>query len=925
VCSLTQLTPDGPLRRVRADGWEHTDCNMVGARAGPGVGRERIAAIRARDLFRPRAKIIFRAHRARPPPPATMPLHYKNDGTLDMRYKSSRLAAAAGAAAVRPPSSLRFSAPGLSPRTPSASSASRRAREGEDGALHFRKSDGKLDMRYSSSKRAAAAAAAAGLPAPERDGPHPARVAVDLIGLFEDGGRERGADEEEGDEDERGMASAEAEAEARAAREDEHEEDVLAVLESLAADTGHRRADATSEAAAAAAAASAAASPSAPSSSATEGAIAAVRCAAGSCCVCFEDLSEQCPGVYICTATPPHPVCYECATNLVRTQIGAGVESMRCSCCPPPPPPPPPPADAAAASDSDDADVGGVIRFEAVERLMEVCVGGRIPRAAGSTRPLSEEELRRFRSVVVATAARAAGIACWTCPHEGCGAAVWTDVPADEAWHVGDRAAQEEAEGADGAAGGGGAAAAAAAAPPAPPALERRTFRVVPAGAVGGRARGEGLFVRRAPTDSAVGGGGVVGVVGFDDARLWDGDGALTVVARRGAFVKLHPRLCLLLAGSPHRGMHARHEPETEGWLALSEPDGTLLLRELDDEGGGEGGGGGGGGGGAATVPSRRAGAGAGSDDASFSPSAQAPPLRPGLAAFRRAGRNGVAPARIVPAVRVGDRVFEPIPGVTGTYVRAHASHNIFSVVGILRFSLVDGSDVDGPPVLRAVEQRGPFLRLHPDMLAHVRAYCSEAEPGAAASASATAAGSAAVVVPSSGGAWVSTLDRRTGRPFLRERLPAPPTGLRQACGVCRDSLCARCGAPWDPAHAEVSCAAHDAATRAVAAREATAAALGVEGSAAGHKACPGCGTLGAHWRNHHCHHISPPAGGFDKGGCPECHTHYCFACLAVFDRADGWRGHYGNGPGQCRLFCGPECDCAPCPDCRPGRPCRFV
>ena len=72
-------------------------------------------------------------------------LHYKKDGSLDMRYTSSRQAMSSGGGyGASFSSSSGFSGPSYSSRSSSSS-----------GGLHYKK-DGSLDMRYSSSKQAAA-------------------------------------------------------------------------------------------------------------------------------------------------------------------------------------------------------------------------------------------------------------------------------------------------------------------------------------------------------------------------------------------------------------------------------------------------------------------------------------------------------------------------------------------------------------------------------------------------------------------------------------------------------------------------------------------------------------------------------------------------------------------------------------------------
>jgi len=69
-------------------------------------------------------------------------------------------------------------------------------------------------------------------------------------------------------------------------------------------------------------------------------------------------------------------------------------------------------------------------------------------------------------------------------------------------------------------------------------------------------------------------------------------------------------------------------------------------------------------------------------------------------------------------------------------------------------------------------------------------------------------------------------------------------------------------------------------------------------------KPCPGCSTPIAHYKSHGCHHIMP------GGGCPSCHTHFCYVCLG------------GYPCQQCNGFCDNTCDCPICPDCKPGFSC---
>jgi len=75
----------------------------------------------------------------------------------------------------------------------------------------------------------------------------------------------------------------------------------------------------------------------------------------------------------------------------------------------------------------------------------------------------------------------------------------------------------------------------------------------------------------------------------------------------------------------------------------------------------------------------------------------------------------------------------------------------------------------------------------------------------------------------------------------------------------------------------------------------------------------PGCGVPIQHARGHHCHHIKPGTG------CPQCGTHFCYACLRIYLPGESRLRPCANG---CPLFCSERCDCVDCVDCAPGRPC---
>lgn len=113
-------------------------------------------------------------------------------------------------------------------------------------------------------------------------------------------------------------------------------------------------------------------------------------------------------------------------------------------------------------------------------------------------------------------------------------------------------------------------------------------------------------------------------------------------------------------------------------------------------------------------------------------------------------------------------------------------------------------------------------------------------------------------------------------------------------------------------------------------------------------KKCPNCGYRSSHYHGHSCHHISP-ARPPQRGGCPNCHIHYCYKCLSSEIENKMYRGkessctcpqHYWSN------FCLPitsqtdidsyvsyneggipydtRCGCTICSDCRKGKRCAF-
>lgn len=143
------------------------------------------------------------------------------------------------------------------------------------------------------------------------------------------------------------------------------------------------------------------------------------------------------------------------------------------------------------------------------------------------------------------------------------------------------------------------------------------------------------------------------------------------------------------------------------------------------------------------------------------------------------------------------------------------------------------------------------------------------------------------------------------------ERGPDNGGGERQLralrCNHCATRVCVPCGTLW---HEGQTCASVRAARVRAAATEVATRSLLAQA-----KQCPRCGEGIIHYRGHGCHHIKP------GGGCPRCGHHFCYVCLGDF-RTCGC-------PFQGSSFCGPrvrggvDCDCLPCPVCRPGQPCE--
>ena len=160
--------------------------------------------------------------------------------------------------------------------------------------------------------------------------------------------------------------------------------------------------------------------------------------------------------------------------------------------------------------------------------------------------------------------------------------------------------------------------------------------------------------------------------------------------------------------------------------------------------------------------------------------------------------------------------------------------------------------------------------------------------------------------------------------------VPPSATPAPYACPFCDARLCRKCKRAHHPGSR--SCAAAAAAARD---REPASRAL-IEATT---KACPTCGFRVSHYHGHACHHILPGS----PGGCPQCHTHFCYACLSTDERhycafvgmRTSWSSNCKASDIQKNLVKAQRfpydkrCGCPICPDCRPprtrggrGRPC---
>ena len=163
---------------------------------------------------------------------------------------------------------------------------------------------------------------------------------------------------------------------------------------------------------------------------------------------------------------------------------------------------------------------------------------------------------------------------------------------------------------------------------------------------------------------------------------------------------------------------------------------------------------------------------------------------------------------------------------------------------------------------------------------------------------------------------------------------------MKFECGWCETEMCRRCrnfrtggSVPW---HEGITCQNSMLAAKAMvrdnqdqnknqALIEATT------------MPCPNCNFRVTHWHGHECHHISP-----STSGCPNCQTHWCYACGTAGSKGPWWCGSTPTcaerlGRGYCTNTDilnhihdssgwpqDDRCGCQFCPDCKEGAPCSL-
>eukprot|EP00457_Paulinella_chromatophora_P000539 gb/GEZN01000539.1/.p1 GENE.gb/GEZN01000539.1/~~gb/GEZN01000539.1/.p1 ORF type:complete len:1342 (+),score=148.15 gb/GEZN01000539.1/:92-4117(+) len=137
-----------------------------------------------------------------------------------------------------------------------------------------------------------------------------------------------------------------------------------------------------------------------------------------------------------------------------------------------------------------------------------------------------------------------------------------------------------------------------------------------------------------------------------------------------------------------------------------------------------------------------------------------------------------------------------------------------------------------------------------------------------------------------------------------------------EKCAHCNQHFCCKCLAPW---HYKQNCEDYEMdQKRQKRELDPEAALLRKKAEARSEallrqtsKPCPTCKVPITHYFMHGCHHIRPPIG--EAGGCPNCHTHFCYVCL-----------RQGTSCDSCGAFCDVEmrCGCPICEVCKPGKSC---
>lgn len=185
---------------------------------------------------------------------------------------------------------------------------------------------------------------------------------------------------------------------------------------------------------------------------------------------------------------------------------------------------------------------------------------------------------------------------------------------------------------------------------------------------------------------------------------------------------------------------------------------------------------------------------------------------------------------------------------------------------------------------------------------------------------------------------WIDDNFRNMSLPSSSSAAAAAAASRANSCRVmcsnpqCGSTFCWQCQVPWAPHHRGKTCLEYQ---QSVSASDR----ISEDFVRATSKRCPSCNTHLTHFHGHSCHHISPV--GAKGGGCPFCHVHFCYACLATGTENVELRGDrracrcpggrwstycQSDGIGQF-LVLHPyphdsRCGCAICPDCRPGKPC---